>query len=69
MVDKEIKVHVHRRVIRMVLFPIIQMAKNDKSVQTVPPVYNNGGVGIVLRKSLDHYLSTNQNMNQIHFRV
>ena len=38
MADKEIKVH--RRVIRMIL-PMIQRAKNDRSVRRALPVYDN----------------------------
>ena len=37
MADNEIKVH--RRVIR--IFPMIQSAKNDRSVQRALPVYDN----------------------------
>ena len=44
MADKEIKVH--RRVIRMIL-PIIQRAKNDRSVQRALPVYDNGAFRIL----------------------
>ena len=40
MANKEIKVHVHSRVIR--IFPMIQRAKNDRSVQRALPVYDNG---------------------------
>ena len=38
MADKEIKVH--RRVIR--IFSMIQRVKNDRSVRTALPVYDNG---------------------------
>ena len=38
MADKEIKVHL--RVIRMI-FPMIQRAKNDRSVPRTLPVYDN----------------------------
>ena len=51
MADKEIKVH--HRVIRMI-FPMIQRAKNERSVRRALPVYDNGNdyVDIVVQKRL-----------------
>ena len=59
MADKEIKVH--RRVIRMI-FPMIQRAKNDRSVRRALPVYDSEEIHVnacVTVKHLARFLQCN----------